>query len=184
MREAPERDTGANLVADVFSKAKRSQVMSRIRGRGNKETEVALMQLFRRQEITGWRRHAAVFGKPDFVFPRLKLAVFVDGCFWHRCPKHANLPVNNRLFWKRKLEANQQRDRLVGRTLRARGWHVLRVWQHELALRNEKRLLQRIQRALTTATARTGDHRSPLQKAADLKIRATTRFRHSPPVFW
>jgi DNA mismatch endonuclease (patch repair protein) len=145
--ETPDRDAGANLVADVFSKAKRSQVMSRIRGRGNKETEIALMQLFRQHGITGWRRHRAVFGKPDFVFPRLRLAVFVDGCFWHSCPKHGNLPVNNRLFWKRKLEANGQRDKLVGRTLRARGWHVLRIWQHELSARNHKRLLGRIYRA-------------------------------------
>jgi DNA mismatch endonuclease (patch repair protein) len=133
---------------DVFTKAKRSQVMSRIRSRGNKETEVALMRLFRRQGITGWRRHPPVFGRPDFVFPKLKLAVFVDGCFWHRCPKHSNLPKNNRAFWKRKLESNVRRDRLVGRTLRARGWHVLRVWQHELARRNEKRLIRRIHRAL------------------------------------
>jgi DNA mismatch endonuclease Vsr len=81
---------------DVFTKAKRSQVISRIRGRGNKETELALMRLFRRQSIRGWRRQAPVFGKPDFVFSSLKLAVFVDGCFWHRCPKHSNLPRNNR----------------------------------------------------------------------------------------
>jgi DNA mismatch endonuclease, patch repair protein len=131
---------------DVFSKTKRFQVMSRIRGRGNKETEVALMQLFRRQGITGWRRNLAVFGKPDFVFPKLKLAVFVDGCFWHCCPKHSNLPVNNRVFWKRKLEANQRRDKLVGRTLRAQGWRVLRIWQHELLARNENQLLRRISR--------------------------------------
>ena len=134
-------------MVDVFSRAKRSQVMSRIRGRGNKETEVALMQLFRRQGITGWRRHPPLFGKPDFAFLKLRLAVFVDGCFWHSCPKHSNLPRNNRPFWKRKLEANKQRDKLVGRTLRARGWHVLRVWQHELSPRNEKRLLRRMYRA-------------------------------------
>ena len=138
---------------DVFTKAKRSQVMSRIRGRGNKETEVALMRLFRRQGITGWRRHAPIFGKPDFVFPKLKLAVFVDGCFWHRCPKHSNLPRNNRPFWKRKLESNVRRDRLVNPTLRNRGWSVLRVWQHELESRKEQRLLRRLQRALTGSAA-------------------------------
>jgi DNA mismatch endonuclease (patch repair protein) len=134
-------------VADVFSRAKRSQVMSRIRGRGNKETEVALMRLFRRHGIIGWRRQAAVFGKPDFVFPKLRLAVFVDGCFWHSCPKHANLPVNNRLFWKRKLEANTSRDKLVNRTLRAEGWRVLRIWQHDLSPGNERILMRRIHRA-------------------------------------
>jgi len=139
---------------DVFTKSKRSQVMSRIRGRGNMETEVALMRLFRRQCINGWRRHPPLFGTPDFIFPKLKLAVFVDGCFWHNCPKHSNLPLNNRPFWKRKLESNWRRDRLVGRTLRARGWRVLRVWQHELSRKNEKRLLRRFGQALTMGQAR------------------------------
>jgi DNA mismatch endonuclease (patch repair protein) len=133
---------------DVFSRAKRSQVMSAIRGRGNKGTEVALAVLMRRHGIIGWRRHATVFGKPDFVFRGQRVAVFVDGCFWHSCPRHSNTPVNNREFWEAKLGANRRRDRLVVRTLRARGWHVLRVWEHELARRNEARLLGRIRRAL------------------------------------
>jgi DNA mismatch endonuclease (patch repair protein) len=138
---------------DVFTKAKRSQVMSRIRGRGNKATEVALMLLFRREGITGWRRHMAVFGKPDFVFPKLKLAIFVDGCFWHGCPKHSNVPVNNRPFWSLKLDTNKRRDRLVTRTLRDRNWSVLRVWEHELSVRNETKLLRRVKRMLRTTSA-------------------------------
>jgi DNA mismatch endonuclease (patch repair protein) len=135
---------------DVFTKAKRSEVMSRIRGRGNKDTELALAKLFRRHRITGWRRNQQVFGKPDFVFPRLKLAVFVDGCFWHGCPKHATMPKNNRAFWHHKLSANKKRDQLVSRTLRRTGWRILRIWEHELASKNEARLLWRIQRALSS----------------------------------
>ena len=77
-------------MADVFSKRKRSEVTSRIRGRGNKDTELALAMLMRRHRISGWRRNQNVFGKPDFVFRKLKLAVFVDECFWHGCPKHCN----------------------------------------------------------------------------------------------
>lgn len=73
-------------MADVFSKRKRSEVMSLIRGSGNKGTELALVQIFRAHRITGWRRHQAMFGKPDFVFAKIRLAVFVDGCFWHYCP--------------------------------------------------------------------------------------------------
>jgi DNA mismatch endonuclease (patch repair protein) len=119
-------------MADVFTKAKRSLVMSRIRGRGNKETEVALAKLLRRHGITGWRRHYHIFGRPDFAFPKQKLAVFVDGCFWHGCPRHSNMPVNNRVFWKKKLSANKLRDRLVARTLRLQGWWVLRIWEHDL----------------------------------------------------
>jgi DNA mismatch endonuclease (patch repair protein) len=132
---------------DVFTKAKRSEVMSRIRSRGNKATEIALAKFFQRNKITGWRRHQPVFGKPDFVFPKFKLAVFVDGCFWHRCPKHGTQPAGNRSFWKKKFARNQSRDRLVNQTLRRAGWRVLRIWEHELARKNELRLLRRIQRA-------------------------------------
>ena len=106
--------------------------MSRIRGRGNKETELALAGLFRKHRVTGWRRNQPVFGKPDFVFPNAHVAVFVDGCFWHACPKHSNMPTNNRAFWKKKLAANKARDFVVNKTLRHAGWHVVRVWEHEL----------------------------------------------------
>jgi DNA mismatch endonuclease (patch repair protein) len=120
---------------DVFTKAKRSQVMSRIRGRGNKDTELALAKLLRAAGISGWRRHHPIFGKPDFVFPKLRIAVFVDGCFWHGCPKHSNMPANNRLFWEKKLAANKARDRLVSRTLKRQGWMVIRIWEHDLTRR-------------------------------------------------
>jgi len=133
---------------DVFTKAKRSDVMSRIRGRGNKEREIALVRLLQRNKITGWRRHRPIFGNPDFIFPKLHVAILVDGCFWHCCPKHSNLPANNRLFWQRKLNANKLRDLLVNRTLRKQGWRVLRIWEHELNRKNEIPLLQRIHRAL------------------------------------
>jgi DNA mismatch endonuclease (patch repair protein) len=135
-------------VSDVFTKAKRSEVMSLIRGRGNKATELALAKLLRRHRITGWRRHPKIFGKPDFIFPNTKLAVFVDGCFWHGCPKHATQPATNRAFWRNKFARNKARDRVVNRILRHLGWTVLRIWQHELSRKNETRLLRRIQRAL------------------------------------
>lgn len=136
-------------MSDVFTKAKRSEVMSRIRGRGNKNTELALAKLFWRNGITGWRRNQNIFGKPDFVFHKSKLAVFVDGCFWHGCPKHATKPATNHLFWRNKFARNKARDRLVNRTLRQLGWTVLRIWQHELSRKNETRLLQRVQRAMS-----------------------------------
>ena len=122
-------------MSDVFSKAKRSAVMSRIRGRGNKATELALMQLLRRHGITGWRRNQKVFGRPDFIFRRSRLALFVDGCFWHGCPKHYKIPAGNRAFWKKKFAANKARDRRVNRELRRLGWHVVRIWEHDLAKR-------------------------------------------------
>ena len=134
---------------DVFTKAKRSEVMSRIRGHGNKATELALLRLFHAHRITGWRRRQPVFGKPDFVFPKLKLAVFVDGCFWHGCPRHATEPKGNAAFWQKKFAANKARDRLVTRTLRRTGWRVLRVWEHELSRKNESRLLRRLRLSIS-----------------------------------
>ena len=135
-------------MADVFSSRKRSEVMSCIRSRGNKDTELALAKIFRQHGITGRRRNQTIVGKPDFIFPKRKLAVFVDGCFWHHCPTHGTQPKGNRSFWKKKFACNQARARLVNRTLRLEGWRVLRIWEHELARKNEVRLLRRIQRAI------------------------------------
>jgi len=129
-------------MSDVFTKAKRSEVMSRIRGKGNKKTELSLIRLLRARHITGWRRHQVIFGKPDFIFLKYKVAIFVDGCFWHSCPKHATKPKGNATFWRRKLEANKARDHLVTRTLRRQGWRVLRIWEH--ALRHEAAVIRRI----------------------------------------
>jgi DNA mismatch endonuclease (patch repair protein) len=111
--------------------------MSKIRGHGNKDTELALMKLFRRHRITGWRRHQDVFGKPDFIFPAAKLAVFVDGCFWHGCPRCFRRPKSNRKFWDKKICRNRERDREVSRELRRLGWRVVRIWEHDLAKRGE-----------------------------------------------
>jgi DNA mismatch endonuclease, patch repair protein len=103
-------------------------------------TELALALLFRKLKITGWRRHQKLFGKPDFVFRSLKLAVFVDGCFWHGCSRHGSRPRENRLFWERKISTNKKRDRLVNQTLRKSGWRIIRIWEHELTKKNRPRL--------------------------------------------
>ena len=137
-------------MADVFTKAKRSDVMSRIRGRGNKDTELALMKLFRQHRITGWRRNRNVFGKPDFIFPPVKLAVFVDGCFWHGCPRCYRKPKSNRKFWQDKINRNRERDSEVNRHLRSAGWRVVRIWEHDLAKRS-KACVQKIHQALHAA---------------------------------
>ncbi len=133
---------------DVFSRRERSRIMSRIRSRGNAATELRLIHLFHAHKITGWRRNQRLPGKPDFVFREKHVAVFVDGCFWHGCPKHATNPKSNRAYWRHKLSGNKSRDRLVTRTLRLSGWHVLRIWHHELKRKNESRLLRRLERAL------------------------------------
>jgi DNA mismatch endonuclease (patch repair protein) len=133
---------------DIFTRQKRSDVMSRIRGTGNKDTELRLIQLFRANCLTGWRRGSKLPGRPDFVFPKFKIALFVDGCFWHGCPRHATWPKTRAAFWKEKIETNRARDRRVNRALRALGRHVLRIWEHKLKHHNEQRLVRRLLRIL------------------------------------
>jgi DNA mismatch endonuclease, patch repair protein len=118
---------------DVFTKEKRSQVMAAIRSRGNKDTELKLASILRAARITGWRRHQPLPGKPDFVFRRERVALFVDGCFWHGCPKHGRQPGTNTAYWARKLSRNKARDRSVSRTLCQAGWLVIRLWEHQLS---------------------------------------------------
>src|ERR1700728_209879 len=100
-------------MADVFSKEKRSWVMSRIRSRSNRNTELAMLALLRAHHISRWRRHFSIEGRPDFAFPTSHIALFIDGCFWHACPPCALAPASNKKFWQKKLEANRRRDRLV-----------------------------------------------------------------------
>lgn len=107
---------------DVFTPAKRSLVMARIRGSGNKDTELRMIALFRAHGITGWRRTQKLFGKPDFVFRKERVVVFVDGCFWHGCPKpkHSPLPKNRAERWAAKFQRNRERDLRVTRIARMR----------------------------------------------------------------
>ena len=106
--------------------------MSRIRSRVNRSTELKLIQLMRGAGISGWRRKSKLCGRPDFVFPRYQLAVFVDGCYWHGCRKCALGAKTNIDYWKPKIAGNVRRDRLNTRTLKDDGWRVLRIWEHDL----------------------------------------------------
>jgi len=137
-------------MADIFTRRKRSAVMAAISSRGNKATELRLIRIFLANSITGWRRGSKLPGKPDFVFSRQRFAVFVDGCFWHGCPRHATWPRTRAAFWRRKIEGNRTRDRLVSRRLRAKGWTVLRIWEHELKRKDGPRLIRRLLRHLGT----------------------------------
>ena len=135
-----------SLVADIWSKKKRSEVMSRIRGKGNQKTEIRLAMLLRKAGIWGWRRHLPIPGRPDFSFRKKKVAVFVDGCFWHGCPRCFRLPKQNRAFWKAKIEGNRKRDLSVNGRLRRLGWKVIRI--RECHLKHSVRVVVKIEKAL------------------------------------
>ena len=126
---------------DTISKRLRSKVMSAVKGRGNKSTELAFLKILRANQITGWRRHLSILGKPDFCWPRSKVAVFIDGCLWHGCPHFDRFPKSNKPFWKNKIAYNKKHDQEVNKTLRRHGWHVFRIWECKIGkLSNIKRL--------------------------------------------
>jgi len=139
-------------MADVFTRAERSQIMAAVRSSGNKGTELKLISILRAGGITGWRRKQTLFGKPDFVFRRQRLAVFVDGCFWHGCPRHLRMPAGNARYWRNKISRNRARDLATNRRLRASGWRVLRIWEH--ALRCPNLVAKRLELALKKPRAK------------------------------
>ena len=117
-------------MADVMTPEQRSRCMSRIRGRDT-SPEILLRRALWARGLR-YKLRYRIAGKPDIVFVREKIAVFVDGCFWHCCPKHSSVPKNNALFWQQKLHRNLERDVEVNGRLRAEGWTVIRVWEHSL----------------------------------------------------
>ena len=119
-------------MADVFSAEKRSSVMRQIKSSRNKSTELRLIEAFKQNGITGWRRNYPVKGHPDFVFLGSKVAVFVDGCFWHGHDCRNTRPVTNQKYWQRKRDRNMNHDKEVTAMFEKRGWHVMRVWECEL----------------------------------------------------
>jgi len=133
-------------MADVHTADIRSFNMSRIRGKGNEETEVRLAKLMRMVGIKGWRRHLPILGRPDFSFQRQKVAVFVDGCFWHVCPRCFRLPKQNRAFWRTKIGGNRKRDRSVNSRLRRLGWKLIRIRQCQL--KYSDRVVSRIRKGV------------------------------------
>jgi DNA mismatch endonuclease, patch repair protein len=143
---------------DTYCAEKRSEVMSKIRSKGNRTTERRMAAMLRARGISGWRMQPhGIKGQPDFYFPALDLALFIDGCFWHACPKCFRMPVQNRQYWAIKIDANRRRDRRTRRSLNRNGTKVVRLWEHDLKastsrLRSVLRRLERL--ALNRSSAK------------------------------
>jgi DNA mismatch endonuclease (patch repair protein) len=114
-------------IMDHVSKEVRSKIMATVRSRDNRTTELALGRLLWSAGLRGYRKQWPVDGKPDFAWPGLKVAVFVDGCFLHGCTRCKYLPRTHTEFWRDKIETNKRRDRRVAGRLRRAGWKVVRI---------------------------------------------------------
>lgn len=137
-------------MADTFSKAERSKIMAKVHSTGNRSTEAQVEAALREAGIVGWEKHPAIPGKPDFYFPDLRLMIFVDGCYWHSCPLHLRLPQSQAQYWRDKIDGNRRRDNRVRRQLRQQGYHVMRIWEHDLKqttwLKRLRVMINRLQR--------------------------------------
>jgi DNA mismatch endonuclease (patch repair protein) len=129
-------------MADVFTKKQRSNVMRQVKSSRNKSTELKLINFFKANKIKGWRRNYKLFGKPDFTFPKEKITIFVDGCFWHGHDCRNTRPKDNADYWTKKRERNINRDKEVTETLTEKGWSVIRLWECEL--KDEKLLYNKL----------------------------------------
>jgi len=123
---------------DKYSKRKRSEIMSAVKSKGTKLEDKFKLALDSRS-VKGYKQNCIeINGHPDFVFKKAKIAIFLDSCFWHGCPKHLRMPSSHQDYWESKINRNQKRDRDVLRKLRADGWRVIRIWEH--SLKNPKTL--------------------------------------------
>lgn len=128
-------------MTDVLTKKQRSYCMSRIRARDT-EPEIILRRIISGAGIRGYRLNYRLLGKPDIVFPKKKTAIFLDGCFWHKCPECFIKPETNKSFWNKKIDSNVKRDNVVNSELKRKGWKIIRIWEHEL--RKEKFIKRKI----------------------------------------
>ena len=136
-------------MADVFDKDQRSQIMQKVKSHGNKSTEMKLISVFSANRISGWRRNYPVKGHPDFVFLKEKIAVFVDGCFWHGHDCRNTKPADNTEYWEKKREQNMRHDKEVTALFESRGWMVIRIWECELQKKNTNLLMKKLEPLLT-----------------------------------
>lgn len=135
-------------MSDVFDDKKRSEIMKAVRSKDNKSTERKLINLFREYGITGWRRNYKVKGHPDFVFPKQKIAIFVDGCFWHGHNCRNTKPKDNEDYWNKKRQRNIEHDKQITTLFQNRGWRVLRIWECELKKSNQPSTMIKIKQLL------------------------------------
>ena len=130
-------------MSDIFTPDKRSSIMSKVHSKENKSTELKLIRYFKENGIHGWKRGYKVKGHPDFVFLDKKIAIFVDGCFWHGHDCRNTRPSDNAEYWQKKRERNMAHDKEITALFENRGWTVIRIWECELKKKNYDELIKK-----------------------------------------
>lgn len=120
----------------MFDETERSRIMRSVKSRNTRSTELAMIKLFKDNHITGWRHSYNVIGHPDFVFLDKRVAIFVDGCFWHGHDCRNTRPADHAEYWAKKRDRNMKHDKEVTERFESRGWTVLRIWECELKKKN------------------------------------------------
>ncbi len=118
-------------MADIFSRKKRSEIMSKVRNKDSK-IEILLRKALWKEGFRYRKNSTKYFGRPDIVLPKYKTVIFVDSCFWHGCKKHGTMPATRKTFWEKKIARNKERDKEVNRHYRKQNWQVFRFWEHDL----------------------------------------------------
>ena len=131
-------------MTDVFTPEQRSRIMSRVKSKNNKSTELKLIKYFKELSIHGWKRNYRVIGHPDFVYLNKKIAIIVDGCFWHGHDCRNTRPSSNQEYWEQKIQQNVKRDKNVTKRFEDRGWRVIRIWECELKKKNRELLIAKL----------------------------------------
>ena len=123
-------------MADKFSEEKRSEIMSKIRKINTKP------ELILKEKLKGkyFRYQPKLLGNPDFAIKSKKIVIFVDGCFWHKCPRCFRPPKSNKQYWNPKIEKNVERDNQVSKEYERKGWKVIRIWEHQIKKETDKAL--------------------------------------------
>ncbi len=140
-------------MVDPLSPEARSALMGKVRSTGNRSTEGRVEAALTAAGVAGWEKHPDLPGKPDFHFSAHTLVLFVDGCQWHACPRRVRYPQANADYWRAKIDRNRRRDNRTRRHLRQQGYHVMRVWEHDLKgvtwLKRLRAMLRRTEREAT-----------------------------------
>jgi DNA mismatch endonuclease (patch repair protein) len=169
------------VVADTFTQAERSEIMRRVKGRDT-TPELTLRRLLWAVGVRGYRLNRKDLpGRPDLVISRERIAIFVDGCFWHGCPRCYRRPSSNRSYWDLKVDRNMRRDRSRRAKLKRLGWKVIRLWEHQV-VKQPERCVSKILKAIRGSSVKKSSYEIAVEISRVAESRAKFDRRRKRPL--